>query len=90
LRAGVHILPGIPQGAAIRAVDGHAAAEQYTAAFLLPAVAALKAPETLVVPAGWFKPNREIEVLTERAGKLRLASVVDRGADFERVTFETL
>src|SRR5258708_4658811 len=90
VRAGVHILPGIPQGAAIRAVDGHAAAEQYTPAFLLPAVAALKAPETLVVPAGWFKPNREIEVLTERAGKLRLASVVDRGADFERVTFDTL
>src|SRR6266853_1095496 len=90
LRAGVHILPGIPQGAAIRAVDGHAAAEQYTPAFLLPAVAALKAPETLVVPAGWFKPNREVEVLSERAGKLRLASVVDRGADFERVTFDTL
>src|SRR6266516_2435183 len=90
LRAGVHILPGIPQGAAIRAVDGHAAAEQYTQAFLLPAVAALQAPETLVVPAGWFKPNREIEVLAERSGKLRLASLVDRGADFERVTFETL
>ena len=90
LRAGVHILPGIPQGAAIRAIGAPAAAEQYTPAFLLPAVAALQAPETLVVPAGWFKPNREIEVLTERTGKLRLASVVDRGADFERVTFEAL
>jgi len=90
LRAGVHILPGIPQGAAIRAVGAQAAAEQYTQAFLLPAVAALQAPETLVVPTGWFKPNREIEVLTERPGKLRLASLVDRGADFERVTFEAL
>ena len=89
LRIGVQILPGIPQGAAIRAVGANAAAEQYTPAFLLPAVAALQAPETLVVPAGWFKPNREIEVLTERSSKLRLASVVDRGADFERVTFET-
>ncbi len=90
LRAGVQILPGIPQGAAIRAAGAQAAAEQYTQAFLLPAVAALQAPETLVVPAGWFKQNREIEVLTERPGKLRLASVVDRGADFERITFETL
>jgi len=90
LRAGVHILPGIPQGAAIRAIGAPAAAEQYTPAFLLPAVAALQAPETLVVPAGWFKPNREVEVLTERNGKLRLASVIDRGADFERVTFEAL
>ena len=90
LRAGVQILPGIPQGAAIRAVGAQAAAEQYTQAFLLPAVAALQAPETLVVPVGWFKQNREIEVLTERPGRLRLASVVDRGADFERVTFEAL
>jgi hypothetical protein len=39
------------------------------------------------VPAGWFKPKREIE-LTERAGKLRLTAISDRGADFERVTFE--
>src|SRR5438094_2122889 len=89
LRIGVQILPGIPQGAAIRAA-GAPAAEQHIPAFLLPALAALQTPETLVVPAGWFKPNREIEVLTERSGKLRLASLVDRGADFERVTFEAL
>jgi hypothetical protein len=88
LRAGVQILPGIPQGAAIRAAGANAAAEQYTPAFLLPAVAALQTPETLVLPAGWFKPQREIEVLTDRPGKLRLAAIADRGADFERVTFE--
>jgi hypothetical protein len=90
LRVGVQILPGIPQGAAIRAAGANASAEQYTPAFLLPAVAALQAPETLVVPAGWFKPNREIEVVTDRSGKLRLASVIDRGADFECVTFEAV
>jgi hypothetical protein len=88
LRIGVQILPGIPQGVAIRATD--AAAEQTGPAFLLPAVAALQAPETLVVPAGWFKPQREIEVLTDRPGKLRLAAITDRGADFERVTFEAV
>jgi len=90
LRIGVQILPGIPQGVAIRAAGADAAAEQTTPAFLLPAVAALQAPETLVLRAGFFKPNREIEVLTDRPGKLRLASVVDRGADFERVTFEAV
>jgi hypothetical protein len=88
LRIGVQILPGIPQGVTIRAAD--AAAEQTAPAFLLPAFAALQAPETLVVPAGWFKPQREIEVLTDRPGKLRLAAVTDRGADFERVTFEAV
>jgi hypothetical protein len=90
LRIGVQILPGIPQGVAIRATGADAAAEQTGPAFLLPAVAALQAPETLVVPAGWFKPQREIEVLTDRPGKLRLAAVTDRGADFERVTFEAV
>jgi len=42
------------------------------------------------VPAGWFKPQREIEVLTDRPRKLRLAAVIDRGADFERVAFEAV
>jgi hypothetical protein len=56
---------------------------------MLPAVAALKAPETLVLPSGWFKPERAIEVYTDSARQVRLASVIDRGADFERVTFET-
>jgi hypothetical protein len=88
LRIGVQILPGIPQGVAVRPAGAVTSAEGYTPAFLLPAVAALQTPEMLVVPAGWFKPNREIEVLTERTGKLRLASVIDRGADFECVTFE--
>ncbi len=90
LRIGVQILPGIPQGVAIRAAGADAAAEQTAAAFLLPAVPALQAPETLVVPAGWFKPQREIEVLTDRPGKLRLGAITDRGADFERVTFEAV
>ena len=48
---------------------------------------AFKAPETLVLPSGWFKPERAIEVYTDNARQVRLASVVDRGADFERVTF---
>ena len=87
LRAGVQILPGIPQGVAIRAGG---ADEQYTPAFLLPALAALQAPETLVLPAGWFKPKREIEVVTDRSGKLRLVAIIDRGADFECVTFEAV
>jgi len=29
-------------------------------------------------------------VLTDRPGKLRLAAVIDRGADFERVAFEAV
>jgi hypothetical protein len=85
LRIGVQILPGVPQGIAIRPAG--ASAEPYVPAFLLPAFAPLQAPETLVTPAGWFKPKREIEA-AERDGRMRLLEVIDRGADFERASFE--
>jgi len=86
LRIGVQILPGVPVGVAIRAAG--APADQYTPALMLPAIASLKTPETLVLPAGWFKPQRVIEVRVEASREVRLVTVVDRGVDFERVTFE--
>jgi len=86
LRIGVQILPGVPLGIAIRAAG--AEAEQFTAALMLPAAAALKTPETLVLPGGWFKPQRVIEVRVDGSREVRLGSVIDRGVDFERVTFE--
>jgi hypothetical protein len=85
LRIGVQILPGVPVGIGVRPAGGPA---EPTQALLLPAIAALKTPDTLVLPAGWFKPQRAVEVLGDALLKLQLASVVDRGADFERVTFD--
>ena len=87
LRIGVQILPGVPQGIAIKPAGANTAAEPFVQGFLLPAFAPLQAPETLVTPGGWFKPKREIEV-ADRPGRVRLVEVVDRGADFERVSFE--
>jgi len=87
LRIGVQILPGIPLGVAVR--PDSAAGEQYTPALMLPSVAALQTPETLVLPVGWFKPDRVIEVQRESALRVQLVSVVNRGADFERVSFKT-
>jgi len=85
LRIGVQILPGVPQGIAIR--PGGTTADPLTQGFLLPAFAPLQAPETLVTPAGWFKPKREIEV-ADTPGRMRLVELVDRGSDFERISFE--
>lgn len=86
LRIGVQILPGVPQGVAIKP-SGPNAAEPFAQGFLLPAFAPLQAPETLVIPVGWFKPKREMEI-ADRPGRVRLAELIDRGADFERVSFE--
>jgi cyclic-di-GMP-binding protein len=85
LRIGVQILPGVPQGIAMK--QAGASADPYTQGFLLPAFAPLQAPETLVTPSGWFKAKRELEV-ADRPGKVRLVELIDRGADYERVSFE--
>jgi hypothetical protein len=88
LSIGVQIFPGVPLGIAVRGTGASAAGEPYVPALVLPEVASLQTPETLVLPSGWFKPERLVEVYSESARQLRLASLVDRGADFERVTFQ--
>jgi cyclic-di-GMP-binding protein len=88
LRAGVRTIPGVPSGVTIRATGLNTMAEKYVPALMLPAVAALQSPDTLVLPAGWFKPKRVIEIYTDRAYDLMLMAMVERGVDFERVTFE--
>jgi hypothetical protein len=85
ISVGVQILPGVPLGIAIKPAGANA--DPYVQGFLLPAFAPLQAPETVVMPAGWFKPKRDLEI-ADRPGRVRLLDLVDRGADFERVSFE--
>jgi len=86
LRAGVRMLPGVPQCVAVRATGLNAMTEKYVQALLLPAVPALQSPATLILPAGWYRPKRMVEVFSDKAGQIVLTGVVDRGADFERLS----
>jgi hypothetical protein len=90
LHCGVKLLPGVPVPVAVRALGVNVAEERYAQAFLLAAVPALQAPATLVTAAGWFKPKRVVEVASEKPMRVRLLEVVERGIDFERVTYERL
>jgi hypothetical protein len=90
LRCGVKLLPGVPVPVAVRALGVNVGEERYTQAFLLAAVPALEAPPTLVTASGWFKPKRAIEVATDKPLRVRLLEVIERGIDFERVTYERL
>jgi len=90
LVCGVRYLPGVPEGIAVRGTGVHAAEERYVQAIRLGAVPALKAAATLVLPVGWFKPRRVVEVAGHPATRLRLLEVLERGVDFERVRFEAL
>lgn len=90
LHAGVLMLPGRPEPVAVRGTGLSAAGEPYRPAFLLPAVAALKAPATAIIPAGWFRHERILEVFAERSHQIRLTELVGRGSDFDRVGYEAL
>jgi hypothetical protein len=88
LRAGVRLMPGIATPTSVRGTGLNDKAERPTSALSLGAVAAVKSPPTLVLPAGWYKPKRVLEVVAEKPYNVRLTEVIERGADFERVAYE--
>jgi cyclic-di-GMP-binding protein len=88
LRAGVRTMPGMPKGVAVRSTGLNATNEKYVPGLLLPPVAALGSPESLVVPNGWYKPKRVIELIRDGSSSVALGVLLERGTDYERVTFE--
>jgi hypothetical protein len=90
LSVGVRLLPGVPQAIAVRATGLNVQNEKYVPALSLSAVPALNAPASLVLPSGWYKPRRVIELMTDPPTHAALAEILDRGTDFERVGHETV
>ncbi|WIM04908.1 MAG: hypothetical protein OHM77_09375 [Candidatus Nitricoxidivorans perseverans] len=88
LHAGIHIFPGRPEPVAIRNTGLAAVNEKYHQAFLLPAIAALDEPASVIIPSGWFKLGRVLEVFTDQGRQIRLTRLVDRGGDFDRAFYE--
>jgi len=88
LHAGMRLLPGLPSGTAVRPTGLNVQVEKYVQALTLSAVQALGAPPTLVLPVGWYKPGRVIEIFGEVPQRVRLTELVERGGDFERVAYE--
>ena len=85
---GARVMPGVPQGIAIRIGGIKSPADKFVPALLLPAVPALRAPSTLIVPAGWFRPKRLIDIQSSSIEKVLLTGAIERGSDFERCTYE--
>lgn len=92
LCASVTIFPGIPEPVALCGNGAKAAAanEQYHQGFLLPAVALLQEPPCVVTPSGWFRIGRVLDVYSGNSHQLRLTRLIERGADFERSSFEVV
>jgi len=90
LQAGVRYLPGVPQAVAMKATGINlTVSNQFVAALLLPEVPALKSPASLIIPRDWYKPERVVEIVQADKGKFqaRLGISVEKGLDYERVSF---
>jgi cyclic-di-GMP-binding protein len=87
LSIGVELFPGVAQPVAVRGADP-GTRENFRQGLLLPAVAALISPESLIVPYGTYRLGRPVDVWTD-AGTQRftLDHVLDRTQEFERCTF---
>jgi cyclic-di-GMP-binding protein len=88
LQMGARVLPGAPSGVAVRIGGVNAMGEKFVPALMLPAVPALRSPSSVIVPAGWYRPRRLIELKSDDISRVILTGALERGSDFERCTFE--
>jgi hypothetical protein len=90
LQIGVRYLPGAAEPVGMKATGiNPTVSGRYVPAFILPAIAALKIPSSLVVPRDWFQADRVVEVLhpNGEAQEVKMGFSVERGLDYERVSY---
>jgi hypothetical protein len=85
LIAGIKALPGLPVAVGARPVDEN---EKYQRAVLLPAIPSENCVQSLVVPQGWYRSRRRIELFHEGVWQIEFLHVLESGPDFERISFE--
>ena len=90
LYLGIRALPGLPAAIGVRPSAIGGTKDKFVPALSLTAVPEYQAPPTLILPSGWYRPNRLIDVFIESTTQVRLLEFLDRGSDFERLTYETV
>jgi hypothetical protein len=88
LVAGIQLFLGEPRAIGTRPLDDTAARASWLPGFALPAVPALKESASILVPAGTFRLDRQVEIVAgQETRKLKLFRVLDRGLEFERCNY---
>lgn len=93
LVVGVATLPGMPAGMGIRQANhGGGSIERYVPAFMLPALPAVGEEASIVLPAGMYQASRVLDFFIEGgvSGQLRMSHILQRGTDFDRISFQVL
>lgn len=81
---GLRIILGAPQAVAARITDGSA---KFDRALLMPEDSARKIPASILLFPGWYQENRVLSLQSGKARNIRLQTLIDRGANFERATY---
>jgi hypothetical protein len=85
--ATVALFPGKPEPIAVRAGDArNRTSAQWMQGFRLPALERLQVPASLVVPVSLAMRGRGIDVWEGAPKEATVYEVLERGADFDRVT----
>lgn len=90
LSIGTRTLPGIPTALAVRTVTLNVNdAGPFVPAFRLSEMPAQHEPASLVLPIGWFQAGKRIQVYNSQMGVVKLVALLEKGANFDRVTYVT-
>jgi cyclic-di-GMP-binding protein len=90
IEIGAQRLAPAAQPVLVKAVAGDKEESDYLAALHLPAIPALKEPETLMLPAALFRPNRVFYLDDgKHLQRVVVQQILEAASGFDRVTFVT-
>ncbi len=88
LQIGVAVFPGKPQAVAVRPVAHPSGSPSpCERAFVLPEIPSLGVEQTLILPTGWYHPQRQLDLHADRVLRICLGRMVVEGPDFTRAIF---
>ena len=94
LHIGVRYLPGLPRAVSMKGTGVNlTVSDKYVPALLFPDMPSIRIPASLVIPRGWFKPGRVVEILysdNQKKSELKMQAGIEKGADFERISFSVV
>ncbi|MBZ0104414.1 MAG: hypothetical protein K8H84_02180 [Sulfuricella denitrificans] len=88
LSIGTRVLPGLPTVLAARPLTLNPSdMGLFVPAFRLSAVPEQHEPASLVLPIGWFQPGKRLQIYSSQTETYKLITLLEKGSNFERVTF---
>lgn len=86
---GVATLPGMPTAVGVRhSVIPRGGSDRFLRAFLMSGVPAIGEESSLVLPLGVYHASQLLDVASDTIWQVRMKNILQRGVDFERISYE--